>query len=191
MLDAAYINAVLSLAKACDLFTSWVGPAQCLLHFLFNSRWCVWTVRKRKKSPYEPGHVHGVNSKSTKGNFVIPWYTKKLRPPMGQLWKGWVPSREALGAVFSSLLLRVPFCLHHMQSAGSEEKLLNRCGIDISLSCLCSVLEFLNFCKLLSSHRFFTPFFPRCLCSNNMNQMEVIFLQVLGTVLSFLLHFLK
>lgn len=73
---------------------------------------------------------------------------------MGQLWKGRAQSSKALGAGFSSLLLRVPFCLCHMQSAVCKEKVLNRYGIDIILSCLCSVLDCLNFWELLSHHHF-------------------------------------
>lgn len=48
MLDAAYINAVLSLAKACDLLVGLV-----LLNavaFFFNSRYCISTVWKKKKT---------------------------------------------------------------------------------------------------------------------------------------------
>lgn len=64
---------------------------------------------------------------------------------MGQLWKGRAQSREALGAEFSSQLLRVPFFLSHMQSTVCKEKMCARYGIDISLSCLSFVLDFLNF----------------------------------------------
>lgn len=78
---------------------------------------------------------------------------------MGQLWKGRAQNREALGAGFSSLLLRVPFCLCHMQSAVCKGKVLNRYGIDIILSCLGSVLDCLNFWKLLSHHHFSPLFF--------------------------------
>lgn len=102
---------------------------------------------KKKPKLYQPGRVYEENCKSAKGNLVIKFLgiLRNSGPTVGQLWKGRAQSSKALGAGFSSLLLRVPFCLCHMQSAVCKEKVLNRYGIDIILSCLCSVLDCLNF----------------------------------------------
>lgn len=67
----AYINAVLSLANACDVFACWVGPAQCCYIFFLTVGAVSEQFGKGKKNPYQPGHVHEVNCKSTKGNVVI------------------------------------------------------------------------------------------------------------------------
>lgn len=167
MLDTAYINAVLSLAKVCDLFSCWAGPAQCCYVCFLVVVLCLnidkFPLEKKKKPvsawPCPRGKLQKRKRKFC--NYIL-WYTKKLRSPSwgscgraglraGKLWELSFPasSPECLSV-----------CLSHVQSTVCKEKMCARCGIDISLSCLCFVLDCLNFWKLLSHYHFSTPFFP-------------------------------
>lgn len=87
---------------------------------------------------------------------------------MGQLWKGRVESKETLGAGFSSLLLRVAFCLCDMQSVQGK-------GAKQIWYWYYFVLSLFKLLKAPFLSPFFHLFFSWCLCSSHITRWRSSF----------------